>query len=51
MSLKNFLLNGANKLANTTKVQLLQHCDQIESFLILNEIKNRSQYMGNHANR
>jgi len=61
MSLKNFLLNGANRLAkaNTTKVQLLhslkslamKHCDQIESFLILNEIKNRSQYMGNHANR
>jgi len=46
--LKNFLLNGANRLAkaNTTKAQLLhslkslamKHCDQIESFLILNEI-------------
>ncbi len=39
-----------------TKVQLLRllkslvmkHCEQIESFLILNEIKHRSQYMENH---
>jgi ribonuclease BN (tRNA processing enzyme) len=56
--LKNFLLNGHNRLAkmNMTKVQLLRllkslvmkHCEQIESFLILNEIKHRSQYMENH---
>ncbi len=54
----NFLINGANMLAkvNTTKVQLLhslkslemKHRYQMESFLILNEIKNRSQYIGNH---
>jgi len=56
--LKNFLINGSNRLAkaNMTKAQLLhslkslsmKHCDQIESFLILNEVKNRSQYMENH---
>jgi len=26
----------------------MKHCEQIESFLILNEIKHRSQYMENH---